>query len=122
MRWSSPPRRCPRAIFEHPLLKRDTEAVIVAGFLQTRRHLLTGCSVGRTGIGRRRGPRLGSAQAGFGRNDLQPGRSRMPEVALAAAGLQARFGNSRMTGSGSAVFARVGQFCRRSARGDIPGG
>jgi len=47
---------------------------------------------------------------GFGRNDLQAAAEDLcPDVARAAAGLVARFGNSRMTGSGSAVFARVGQ-------------
>ena len=35
-------------------------------------------------------------------------RSACPEVAQAAAWLRKRFGNSRMTGSGSAVFSRVG--------------
>ena len=51
----------------------------------------------------------GSAQAlSFGRNDLQPAAvDRCPEVAQAARWLQARYGNSRMTGSGSAVFART---------------
>jgi len=45
---------------------------------------------------------------GFGRNDLQPpAMARCSEVAQAARLLEARFGNSRMTGSGSAVFARV---------------
>ena len=44
-----------------------------------------------------------------GRNDLQPpAQSLTPEVAQAARWLADRFGNSRMTGSGSAVFARVG--------------
>lgn len=47
--------------------------------------------------------------AGSGRNDLQPvAESRCPEVAQAAGWLEQRFGNSRMTGSGSAVFARAG--------------
>ena len=47
-------------------------------------------------------------QAGFGRNDLQgPAEDRCHEVGQAARWLEARFGNSRMTGSGSAVFARV---------------
>lgn len=46
---------------------------------------------------------------GFGTNHLQPAaENRCPEVAQAARWLQARYGNSRMTGSGSAVFARVG--------------
>ena len=45
----------------------------------------------------------------WGRNDMQPVAERhCPEVAHAAAWLQQRFGNSRMTGSGSAVFARAG--------------
>ena len=46
---------------------------------------------------------------GFGTNHLQPAAEiHCPEVAQAARWLQARYGNSRMTGSGSAVFARVG--------------
>jgi 4-diphosphocytidyl-2-C-methyl-D-erythritol kinase len=45
---------------------------------------------------------------GYGRNDLQPpAMARCDEVAQAAELLRNRFGNSRMTGSGSAVFARV---------------
>ena len=44
----------------------------------------------------------------FGRNDLQPpAQARCSEVAQAARLLKSAFGNSRMTGSGSAVFARV---------------
>jgi 4-diphosphocytidyl-2-C-methyl-D-erythritol kinase len=47
--------------------------------------------------------------SGFGRNDLQPAaQAECAEVAQAAAVLHAMFGNSRMTGSGSAVFARAG--------------
>jgi 4-diphosphocytidyl-2-C-methyl-D-erythritol kinase len=67
-------------IFSSPLLERNTAPAIVAGF---------------------------SAQThGFGRNDLQPpAMSVCPEIAEAARLLEARFGNSRMTGSGSAVFA-----------------
>ncbi len=46
---------------------------------------------------------------GFGRNDLQaPAVAFSDEVAQALALLQARFGSSRMTGSGSAVFADAG--------------
>ncbi|HEY5324940.1 MAG TPA: 4-(cytidine 5'-diphospho)-2-C-methyl-D-erythritol kinase [Caldimonas sp.] len=46
---------------------------------------------------------------GFGRNDLQAAAEALcPEVSRAVAGLQAAFGNGRMTGSGSAVFARAG--------------
>lgn len=74
-----------RAIFTHPLLRRDTEPVILTGSFEGR-----------------------WAAEGFGRNDLQPAaEDRCPEVAAAARWLEVRFGNSRMTGSGSAVFARV---------------
>ena len=46
---------------------------------------------------------------GFGRNDLQAAaQAESAEVAQAAAVLHSTFGNSRMTGSGSAVFARAG--------------
>lgn len=77
-----------QAIFNSPLLVRDTEAVILAGFL---------ADVGIDGLLR-----------GFGRNDLQPpAEAQCNEVAQAARLLEARFGNSRMTGSGSAVFARA---------------
>ncbi len=80
-------------IFRHPALVRDTEAVILTGLLD---------EAGRTGAP------AGWTQ-GFGNNDLQPpAEDRCPEVAQAARWLQARYGNSRMTGSGSAVFARVG--------------
>jgi 4-diphosphocytidyl-2-C-methyl-D-erythritol kinase len=77
-------------IFTHPRLARDTPAVILSGFLAD------------------------AAKPGFwgtdwGRNDLQPpAEDRCPEVAQAAGWLQRHFGNSRMTGSGSAVFARNG--------------
>jgi 4-diphosphocytidyl-2-C-methyl-D-erythritol kinase len=79
-----------RSVFTSPLLRRDNEPVILLGFST------------REGSGV---PRL---PAGFGRNDLQPAaESQCPEVAQAAAMLGSRFGNSRMTGSGSAVFAIV---------------
>jgi 4-diphosphocytidyl-2-C-methyl-D-erythritol kinase len=79
-----------RAIFTSPQLVRDTEAAILAGFL---------ADVGIEGL-----------MGGFGRNDLQPpAQAHSPEVAQAAQLLEARFGNSRMTGSGSAVFARAGK-------------
>jgi 4-diphosphocytidyl-2-C-methyl-D-erythritol kinase len=77
-------------IFTHPALVRDTPAAILSGFLAD------------------------AAKSGFwseavGRNDLQPpAEERCPEVAQAAEWLTRHFGNSRMTGSGSAVFARSG--------------
>lgn len=77
-------------IFRSELLRRDTEAAIVAGFLadtQLQQRL----------------------NAGFGRNDLQPVAENLcSEVTQVAQWLEARFGNSRMSGSGSAVFARIG--------------
>lgn len=79
-----------RAIFTSSLLARDTEAAIVAGFLA------------KAGID--------ALLEGYGHNDLQPpAEHQCNEVAQAAEWLQARYGNSRMTGSGSAVFARAGR-------------
>jgi 4-diphosphocytidyl-2-C-methyl-D-erythritol kinase len=77
-----------RDVFTHPSLRRDTEPVILAGSFE---------GSARAWLG-----------AGNGRNDLQlPAEHLCPEVAEAARWLEARFGNSRMSGSGSAVFARV---------------
>jgi 4-diphosphocytidyl-2-C-methyl-D-erythritol kinase len=87
------------AIFGDPALKRNSASVIVAGFPE--------------GSGRGIEPEpvtrwIPGWHPGFGSNDLEPGaRRHEPEVAQAAGWLQARFGNSRMTGSGSAVFAVV---------------
>lgn len=80
-----PPVSLPtRSIFESPLLVRDTKPVIVTGFPADTSSL-------------------------DGRNDLQPpAEAQAPEVKAVAQWLKDRFGNSRMTGSGSAVFARVG--------------
>lgn len=78
------------AIFGSPLLARKTEPAIVVDFLadaQLQQKLVQG----------------------YGRNDLQaPATSLCPEVTQVATWLEARYGNSRMTGSGSAVFARAG--------------
>ena len=85
------------AIFEFPQLKRDTEPVILMGYLSS-----TGCKTDSERSS-------DQAAEGFGRNDLQPAAQEVcPDVAQVAAWLQAQFGNSRMTGSGSAVFARAG--------------
>jgi 4-diphosphocytidyl-2-C-methyl-D-erythritol kinase len=79
-----------RAIFTHPLLTRSTEPAIIPGPLADAQ-TVAGWSGGQ------------------GRNDLQPpAESECPEVAQAARRLDKAFGNSRMTGSGSAVFARAG--------------
>jgi len=75
-------------IFSSPLLARSDFVAIVAGFP---------------------GPnKQGQFLDGFGHNDLQkPAEALCPEVGQALKILEQRFGNSRMTGSGSAVFARV---------------
>ena len=79
-----------QAIFANPQLVRDTAAAIIPGSLVDA----------QTVAGWVRGQ---------GRNDLQPpAQSQCPEVAQAAGWLDQAFGNSRMTGSGSAVFARAG--------------
>ena len=84
-----------KAIFESPLLVRNTETVILEGLIASA----------RKGVGRD----FEWVLAGFGRNDLQPAaQSSCPEIVRAAHLLEAAFGNSRMTGSGSAVFARAG--------------
>jgi 4-diphosphocytidyl-2-C-methyl-D-erythritol kinase len=92
-------------IFASPRLKRDTPAVILAGFL---------ASAGQAG----------RFVSGYGRNDLQPiAEAVCPEVRAVARWLEARFGNSRMSGSGSAVFARVGAEERSTWQaGEVPAG
>ncbi len=90
------------AIFGSPLLGRNTEAATILGFLAS-----DGLKVGGSGFS----ARSGSAPhaSGFGRNDLQPAAEAVcSEIAEVGRWLTARFGNSRMTGSGSAVFARAG--------------
>ncbi len=85
-------------IFRHPALRRDTEPLILTGSLDD-----AGISVLPAEWD------AGEGGGYFGRNDLQiPAEDRCPEVAQAARWLESRFGNSRMTGSGSAVFATVG--------------
>jgi len=84
-------------IFGHPLLRRDTEAVIVGGSSRE-----TGRNVAPV-------VEVQDILEGYGHNDLQgPAEDRCPAVAQAARWLTARHGNSRMTGSGSAVFSRLG--------------
>ena len=79
------------SIFASPLLARKTEAVIVMSFLA-------------------HAELRGRLASGYGRNDLQPpAEVCCAEIAGVASWLSARFGNSRMSGSGSAVFARVEQ-------------
>ncbi len=96
-----PPSIATASIFSHPLLRRDSAAVIMPDFL---------ASAERGGSSRpfEQGGSPAAAAA-FGRNDLQPVAEQLcPQVTEALAWLAARFGTSRMTGSGSAVFAGAG--------------
>jgi 4-diphosphocytidyl-2-C-methyl-D-erythritol kinase len=69
-------------IFAHPLLKRDSERAIIYGFT--------------------------AHPYGFGRNDLQPVAELLnPQVTQALDALRCQGFTPRMTGSGSAVFAKV---------------
>ena len=75
-----------RVVFADHRLVRNTEAATIEGF--------TAATFGAVSL------------AEYGRNDLQPvAESSCSEVAQAADWLKSRYGNSRMTGSGSAVFA-----------------
>ena len=77
-------------IFGSPALVRDSKPVILTSSFASAGQIAEFCS-------------------GFGRNDLQPvAEAQCPQVRAVAEWLAGRFGNSRMTGSGSAVFARVG--------------
>jgi len=94
-----------RAVFTHPGLARDTPRAILEGFDADAFQDLVA-------------PKAG---AGWGRNDLQVvAESLHPEVHEAVRQLQERFGNGRMSGSGSAVFARTGT--SGVAAGELEGG
>ena len=78
-----------RAIFASPLLARSDGPAILESFAANAWEV--------------------GAATGFGRNDLQAAaQAECAQVAQAGEMLQSQFGNSRMTGSGSAVFARAG--------------
>ena len=104
-----PPAAIPtRDIFEHPMLARDTGTVIVTGSFDDTEDV-------QKVIGW-----PADWAADFGKNDLQPpAQDRCPDVAQVAAWLKSRYGNSRMTGSGSAVFATVvGSDCKTDGMKD----
>ena len=89
-------------IFASRQVAEIVEAARIAGF-----------SGHRPGVEKESGPYLAD---GFGRNDLQAAAVDLcPDVERAMAGLRATFGNGRMTGSGSAVFARAGHGAAPSA-------
>ena len=90
-----------QAIFSSPLLVRDTEAATLTGFLACNAAL--------------------QLESGYGRNDLQPpAEASCSEVNEAGRWLKAIFGNSRMTGSGSAVFARAGRLLNDDGSERLP--
>ncbi|MGZ5183475.1 MAG: 4-(cytidine 5'-diphospho)-2-C-methyl-D-erythritol kinase [Caldimonas sp.] len=106
-----------RAVFASPRVAALVEAARIAGFSEVERRPSNGSAEAEE-----TGPELDD---GFGRNDLQAAAEELcPEVSRALAGLHASFGNSRMTGSGSAVFARAGRGAAPSAAmpGDWPAG
>ncbi len=81
-------------IFSSPQLKRDTAAILIGSLVNSDLNAEAAAA---------------ALCSGFGRNDLQPiAEARCPEIRAVAGWLDDRFGNSRMSGSGSAVFARVG--------------
>ena len=97
-------------IFSHPDLARDTEPATLAG------------SVAQLNAQRESSATFAKA-AYFGRNDLQPvAQALCPPIAEVARWLETRFGNSRMTGSGSAVFATVGADGVAWPEGELPQG
>jgi 4-diphosphocytidyl-2-C-methyl-D-erythritol kinase len=97
-------------IFSHPDLARDTEPATLAGSVA---QLEAQQESGRTHFG----------GALFGHNDLQPvAQALCPPIAQVAQWLEQRFGNSRMTGSGSAVFATVGADGVSWPEGELPEG
>jgi 4-diphosphocytidyl-2-C-methyl-D-erythritol kinase len=90
-----------RAVFASPKVADLVAAARIAGFSEA----ISGSPGEPEGI-RKNEPELAP---GFGRNDLQAAAEGLcPEVASASAALDRSFGNSRMTGSGSAVFAWAG--------------
>ncbi len=87
-----------RALFQSPLLDRNGVPDILAG--------LSGDSP------------VVRALIEAGRNDLQvAAEAESADISQAASLLQSQFGNSSMTGSGSAVFARAGRCDSSSAAG-----
>jgi 4-diphosphocytidyl-2-C-methyl-D-erythritol kinase len=88
-------------VFARPEVAERVAAARIAGFSEAT----PGVDDEPGALGKT-GPRLAE---GFGTNDLQAAAEGLcPDVERAASALSRAFGNSRMTGSGSAVFARAG--------------
>jgi 4-diphosphocytidyl-2-C-methyl-D-erythritol kinase len=99
-------------VFARPEVAERVAAARIAGFSET-----VAGDQGEPGAhgkeDSKTGPRLAE---GFGTNDLQAAAEGLcPDVRSAAAALFRTYGNSRMTGSGSAVFARAGRGTAPSA-------
>jgi len=104
-------------VFASPAVAAHVAAARIAGFSEPR----LGVDA-EPGGGGKAGSRLAP---GFGANDLQAAAEGLcPDVRRAAAALDRIYGNSRMTGSGSAVFARAGSGPEPPAAmpGDWPSG
>ena len=97
-----------RSIFASPLLGRSAEAAIVEGFSGG------GSALSPAGV-----EGLWGWLSSHGHNDLQAAaEAQCGDVAVASGLLQQAFGNSRMTGSGSAVFACAGS--GKQPSGELP--
>jgi len=95
-------------VFARPEVAERVAAARIAGFPEA----VPGVDA-EPGLRGETGPRLAE---GFGTNDLQAAAEALcPDVERAAASLRRTYGNSRMTGSGSAVFARAGSGTAPSA-------
>jgi 4-diphosphocytidyl-2-C-methyl-D-erythritol kinase len=104
-------------VFASPAVAERVAAARIAGFSEA----VPGVDA-EPGESRKAWPRLAE---GFGRNDLQAAAEGLcPDVRRATAALHRIYGNSRMTGSGSAVFAHAGSGPTPSAAmpGDWPSG
>ena len=98
-------------IFSHPDLARNTEPATLAG------------SVAQLNAQHDPSKSTADFTAAFGHNDLQPvAQALCPPIEQVALWLKGRFGNSRMTGSGSAVFAAVGAEGIPWSEGELPEG
>ncbi len=104
------------AIFASPLLEWSSEAAIIESFARV---VAEGArSVGSSSI--ESGPRVDIERVRAARNDLEAAaRAECAEIGIAAALLDRDYGNSRMTGSGSAVFADLGRVDAGLANGGV---
>jgi 4-diphosphocytidyl-2-C-methyl-D-erythritol kinase len=93
-------------IFGHPLVKRDSEPVIVHGLLAAMQQAFEGQANAETN---KCSQPLAAWSVRWGHNDLQAATEALcPDVKKAVVILQSVFGHARMSGSGSAVFASAG--------------